>query len=208
MNSTIKNQLILSGVGNEVIEKLKIYVDLLTQWNKAINLVSPTTLPYIWERHILDSAQLWPIISQHANKGSRIIDLGSGGGLPAMVLAIMGADHVTMVESDQRKCVFLQEASRETKLTNVTIVNSRIENVQNLKAPIITARALAPLLDLTAWASSLVESDGVMIFPKGQDWQEEVDSLNEHFNDDFLGKIETFTSVTDDTARIILIHTT
>ena len=208
MNANIKNRLLLSGVSEEVIEKLKIYVDLLTQWNKAINLISPSSLPHIWERHVLDSAQLWPIISQHSERGSRIIDLGSGGGLPGMVLAIMGADHVTMVESDQRKCVFLQEASRETNLTNTTVINTRIENVKDLKAPIVTARALAPLLDLTAWAGSLLEPGGVMIFPKGQDWQEEVAGLNEHFNEDFVGKIEVFQSITDKDARVVLIRTT
>jgi len=208
MDNNVKNRLLLCGVTEEVIEKLEIYVDLLKQWNKAINLISPSTLPHIWERHILDSAQLWPIISQHSQKGSRIIDLGSGGGLPGIVLAIMGADHVTMVESDQRKCIFLQEASRETKITNVTVINDRIENVKNVKAPIITARALAPLLDLAAWASSFVEPNGVMIFPKGQDWQEEVATLNEHFNDDFVGKIESFQSITDKAARIVLVHTT
>ena len=207
MTPTIKNRLQLSGVTPEAIEKLKIYVDLILQWNKAINLVSPATIPQIWERHILDSAQLWPIISQHAGKGSRIVDLGSGGGLPALVLAIMGADHVTMVESDKRKCIFLQEASRETKLTNVTIVNERIENVSGVKAPIVTARALAPLLSLTAWASPLIEPGGIMLFPKGQDWQEEINGLTEHFSEDLVGNIEKFQSITDKDAKIVLIHT-
>ncbi len=195
----------MCGVSPQAFEKLTLYVAMITKWNKAINLVSPATIPHIWERHILDSAQLWPLILQ-TQKPTRIIDLGSGGGLPGLVLAMMGAEQVTMVESDQRKCVFLREVSRETGLINVTVINERINQAGSITAPIITARALASLLDLTAWASPLIEPNGVMIFPKGQDWQEEIAGLNEHFDDDFIGKIENFQSVTDTEARIILVR--
>jgi 16S rRNA (guanine527-N7)-methyltransferase len=190
---------------NEALDRLKIYVRMLGEWQKTINLVSPTTLPEIWERHILDSAQIWPVI-QNLSVGSSIVDLGSGGGLPALVLAMMGAEHVTMVESDARKCVFLREVSRETSLTNVTVVNKRIEVANDIKAPIVTARALAPLLQLVGWARPFIEANGTMIFSKGQNYQAEIDQLNEEFEDDFVGNIQTIQSITDAEARLVLVR--
>src|SRR5262249_36211932 len=151
--------------------KLKKYVDLIRQWNKAINLVAPSTLDDIWNRHILDSVQLFA----HIGRGP-VIDLGSGGGLPGLVLAMLGAAQniqVTLIESDTRKCVFLAEAARTVGLEvsrgtqrlelgstqaqrgSVCIINDRIESVAGVTAPVITARALAPLKTLVEWASPL-----------------------------------------------------
>lgn len=194
------------GVTDQSLAKLKHFAQLLTTWQKTLNLVSPTTLPQLWERHILDSAQIWRII-QRLPHGSRIIDLGSGGGLPALVLAMMGAEHVTMIESDVRKCVFLREVSRETNLSNTTILNKRLEEVEGVKAPIVTARALAPLLQLASWSRPFLESEGTMIFAKGQNYQAEIDQLNQEFEEDFIGKIETIQSLTDHEARLVLLHT-
>lgn len=190
---------------SQVIEKLEIYVKMLLEWQSAINLVAPSTLPQIWERHILDSAQIWPLIVRDGTN-SRIIDLGSGGGLPAIVLAILGAEHVTMIESDLRKSVFLREVSRETNLTNVTILNKRCEQVDGVKAPIVTARAVASLLQLVGWAKPFLEKDGLMIFPKGQDYQSEIDELSEEFEEELVGNIETIQSITDENAKIVLIY--
>ncbi len=189
----------------QAIEKLEIYVRMMLEWQSAINLVAPSTLPQIWERHILDSAQLWPLIVKDGTP-SHIIDLGSGGGLPAIVLAILGAQHVTMIESDLRKSVFLREVSRETNLTNVTILNKRCEQVEGLKAPIVTARAVASLLQLVGWAKPFLEEDGLMIFPKGQDYQAEIDELSEEFEADLVGNIEAIQSITDDKAHIVMIY--
>ena len=189
----------------QAIEKLEIYVKMLLEWQSAINLVAPSTLPQIWERHILDSAQIWPLIVKDGTP-SRIVDLGSGGGLPAIVLAILGAEHVTMIESDLRKSVFLREVSRETNLTNVTILNKRCEQVDGVKAPIVTARAVASLLQLVGWAKPFLEKDGLMIFPKGQDYQSEIDELSEEFEEELVGNIETIQSITDENAKIVLIY--
>lgn len=187
------------------IEKLEIYTKMLLEWQSAINLVAPSTLPHIWQRHILDSAQLWPLITKQG-QSSFITDLGSGGGLPAIVLAICGAEHVTMVESDLRKSVFLREVSRETGLTNVTILNKRLEQTDSQRTPFVTARALASLLQLVGWAKPFIVPGGVMIFPKGQDYQSEINELNEEFEEDFVGKIEVIPSITDDNAKIVMIH--
>lgn len=186
------------GASEQAIEKIEIYVRMLTEWQAAINLVAPSTLPHIWERHILDSAQIYPLI----RPGEAVIDLGSGGGLPAILLAILGAEHVTMIESDQRKCVFLREVSRETSLGNVTILNKRLEQVDSIKASVVTARALASLSQLVAWATPLLAPQGRMVFLKGQDYQAEIDVLSGAFN----GKIDLIQSITDDKAKIVVLQ--
>src|SRR5262245_58873059 len=96
-------------VSRETLERLAVYVGLLRQWQRTINLVGPATLADPWRRHILDSAQLWA----HLPGGARVlVDLGSGAGLPGLVLAILGAPDVHLIESDRRKAAFLREAAR------------------------------------------------------------------------------------------------
>lgn len=190
------------GANDQAIEKLEIYTKMLLEWQSAINLVAPSTLPQIWERHILDSAQIYPLIVAE----NKVVDLGSGGGLPAIVLAILGAQHVTMVESDLRKSVFLREVSRETSLSNVTILNKRLEQTELEKSPVVTARALASLLKLAGWARPFMAPNGKMIFPKGQDYQEEIDELVENAEDGFIGNIEVIQSITDEKAKIIVVR--
>lgn len=197
MNPVIEQQLRELGFDDEKLAKLRRYAELIKQWNKAINLVAPSTLPQLWERHLLDSAQLWPIIAKLPQ--SRIIDLGSGGGLPGIVLAIAGAEHVTMVESDTRKCVFLREVSRETKLANVTVINERIEKVSGITAPVITARALASLRQLVIWASPLLEESGQMVFLKGAGAEAELQELSPELSSKAILK----QSITDKQARIV-----
>ncbi len=124
----------------EQTEKLETYLNLLRKWQKTINLVSNSTLNDAWERHIHDSAQL----SDHIPRGAHLLDIGSGGGFPALVLAIIRPDvTVTMVESDTRKCTFLQTVARETS-THVKVLNERIEDVPpHSSYDVITARAFA-----------------------------------------------------------------
>ena len=108
----------------EQTDRLRLYVDLLKKWQKTINLVGKNTLEDAWDRHILDSAQLSAHIPQHAT----LLDIGSGAGFPGLVLAILRPDiSVTLVESDTRKCVFMQTVARETHCGNVTVLNDRVE---------------------------------------------------------------------------------
>lgn len=197
MNS-IKSQLVTLGFNDAQIALLARYEALIVQWQKAINLVSPSTLNDIPRRHILDSAQLWPVIQKLQPENPTLIDLGSGGGLPGIVLAIAGAD-VTMVESDQRKCIFLRETARELGLKNVTVITERIEKVSAVSAPIITARALASLSQLVEWARPLVQENGHMVFLKGQDWKSELQALEGSYTS------ETIPSITDKDARIVVL---
>jgi len=158
------------GVSRETIGRLESYAELLTRWQARINLVGPDTLPDLWTRHILDSAQLWPLLPPEAR---RLADLGSGAGFPGLVLAILGAPDVHLVESDARKCAFLREAARITD-TRVTILNRRIEQVEPLEADIVTARALAPLSRLLDWAAPHLAKGGQCLFLKGRGAEDEL----------------------------------
>src|SRR5688572_473890 len=99
----------LLDVPRETLDRFGIYLDLLRRWQRTINLVGAATLADPWRRHILDCAQLWRLWPAGA---SRLIDLGSGAGLPGLILAVMGAPDTHLVESDRRKASFLREAAR------------------------------------------------------------------------------------------------
>lgn len=159
-----------AGVSRETLARLKIYADLLVKWQKAVNLVGPGTLADIWRRHFLDSAQLLPL----APDGARLwVDLGSGAGFPGLVLAILGAVDVHLIESDGRKCAFMQEVARLTE-AKVQIHRCRIESAPQLRASICVARALAPLSKLLDYAERFSSQDTVCLFPKGQDVEAEL----------------------------------
>ncbi|MBL4906146.1 MAG: 16S rRNA (guanine(527)-N(7))-methyltransferase RsmG [Sneathiella sp.] len=169
-----------TDVSRETMEKLKIYAALLEKWQKAINLVSKTTIPDIWQRHMLDSFQ----VLKHATPTSgRWIDLGSGAGFPALVVAIASDFDVHVVESDQRKCLFMREVSRETS-TPITVHNKRIEAVTPFEADIISARALAPLDKLLAYAAPFASRNTEFLFLKGQDVDAELTQAAKCWNID------------------------
>jgi 16S rRNA (guanine527-N7)-methyltransferase len=154
----------LLGVSRETVAKLSAYITLLDTWQRAINLVGKSTLSDPWRRHILDCAQLCRFLP----KGPfSLVDLGSGAGLPGLILAIMtSAARVHLVEVDGRKAQFLREAARRLGLTNVTVHAVRIESL-TLQADVVTARALAPLAKLLPLAAPLLAPGGRMIFLKG-----------------------------------------
>ena len=113
------------NVSRETLAALSVYVALLEKWQPRINLISPASLPDIWQRHVFDSAQLLAHMPEMRPDASRrILDIGSGAGFPGLVLAILGAGQLQLVESDQRKSVFLQTVIRELGLF-ATVVNHR-----------------------------------------------------------------------------------
>lgn len=160
----------LPEVSRETRARLEAFVALLEQWNRRIALVGPREVPQIWERHIADSLQLVPLMPSGATRG---IDLGSGAGFPGLILAIATGVHFDLIESDQRKAAFLREAARVTAAP-ADIHAQRIEAVSLPPAPLVTARALAPLSLLLALASPLMTGDGVCLFPKGAGVTEEL----------------------------------
>ncbi len=152
------------NVSRETFSRILTYVELLLTWNKRINLISKSTEQSIWQRHILDSAQLYPLIPRDCLS---LADLGSGAGFPGLVLAIMGVKGVRLIESDARKCAFMREAARITG-TDAQIINIRIEKAPSAPVDIITARALAPLTDLLDLAKPLIGPKTECLFLKGQ----------------------------------------
>lgn len=189
-------------VSRETLGTLNTYCDLIRKWNPRINLVSRASLDDLWRRHILDSAQLYPLIPDEARV---CLDIGSGGGLPGIVLAILSKDlasarRFTLVESDQRKATFLREASRTLSLS-VDVLTERVESMAAYNADLISARALAPLASLLGFARQHIADDGVCLFPKGETWLQELEDAQRHFS----FKVQTFHSQTDPKAKILKI---
>lgn len=160
-----------TGVSRETLARLSIYADLLAKWQSRINLVAPSTLPGLWQRHMLDSAQLAPLLPA----GSKtLLDLGSGAGFPGLVLAVMRADlHVHLVESDTRKATFLREAARLTK-TVATVHAKRIEATATFPVDVVIARACASLTELLELSERFLTPSSICIFPKGERVEEEL----------------------------------
>jgi 16S rRNA (guanine527-N7)-methyltransferase len=157
------------NVSRETLERLDHLVAITRKWSKRINLVAPDTLEAIWERHISDSSQLFSA-GFHGDKDW--LDIGSGGGYPGLVVAVMAAEHqksglFTLVESDKSKAIFLQTAIRELGI-HAKVENSRIETLAPQNAGIITARALAPLPKLLEMATPHLAPGGICLFPKGR----------------------------------------
>lgn len=163
-------------VSRETSERLKIYENLLRKWSPKINLVSRTTLDQIAIRHLRDSAQIFSLSPQGVTSW---IDMGSGGGFPGLVVAILGAElspdmRVTLIESDQRKCAFLRTVARDAGVS-VNVMAERVESVPPAQANVVSARALADLTRLLGFAQRHLADGGIALFPKGTSWEKEVE---------------------------------
>jgi 16S rRNA (guanine527-N7)-methyltransferase len=188
------------NVSRETVNQLDALVATLERWQKAINLVGRATLSEVWSRHVLDSAQAAKLVPSDARS---LIDLGSGGGFPGLVLAALrpGLD-VTLVESDARKCAFLGEAARRMALERPPkILVQRIEAGAPARADIVTARALAPLGQLLAWAEPYRSDTAICLFHKGKGWQVELTEAQKDWEID----AQPFPSVTDRDAILLRI---
>lgn len=187
-------------VSRETYQRLEILVDLVQKWNKSINLISNGTVEQIWNRHILDSAQL---LIQAPPDFDHWVDLGSGGGFPGLVVSCMYPDtaNITLVERDARKVAFLQEAKRLIGL-NCNILYNDIKKIPNIDADIISARALAPLSKLLELAFPHLRSDGVALFPKGACYLDEVSLAKKVWN----MQIEYIESITSPESTILRIR--
>jgi len=181
-------------------------VALLRKWNPVKNLVAASTLDDIWTRHIADSLQLL----RHAPEARIWVDLGSGGGLPALVIAAALADmpgaSVHCVESKLGKAAFLREAARQMRVP-VTVHADRIEAVIGrwptaIKPDVVTARALAALPNLLSLASPLLKTGAIGLFPKGQDVGSELTEAAKYWKLDYI----TVPSATDKSGHIVTIR--
>jgi 16S rRNA (guanine527-N7)-methyltransferase len=165
-------------VSRETHERLKVYAELLLRWNQSINLISRADEPQFWQRHVEDSLQLVPHIPLQTE---RAIDLGSGGGLPGLVLAIATGIPFDLVESDNRKAAFLREAARATAAP-ISVHAVRIETANLPKAALITARALAHVTQLLGLMEHLLARDGTALLLKGAAAEQELTDAQAAWN--------------------------
>lgn len=160
----------LTGATDDTANRLSIYLEVLEQWNRRINLVSADSMTDPWCRHFFDSAQ---VVAMLPAGSPVVVDLGSGAGFPGLVLAVMSSARVHLVESNTRKCAFLREAARLTR-TSIAIHNKRIESFPAANADVVTARACAPLTRLLNFAAPLLSDTGFSIFLKGKSAEAEL----------------------------------
>jgi 16S rRNA (guanine527-N7)-methyltransferase len=171
----------LVPVSRETLARLDRLVEILLPVAAHTNLIARSTIPQLWTRHIADSLQLLPLAPSAGTLNAKIwIDLGSGAGFPGLVIACALADQpgamVHLVESVQKKAAFLREAAQQIQLP-ATVHAVRIEDFgknPNIKADVVTARALAPLDQLLTLAHPLLRSGALGLFPKGQDVEGEL----------------------------------
>lgn len=166
-------------VSRETMEQLAQYESLLIKWQRSINLVARSTLDNLWQRHMLDSAQIANLAPESACSW---VDLGSGGGFPGLVVAILLRDRsnfkMHLVESDQRKGIFMREVIRATGAP-AKVHTARIEvfaRESDLKPDVVSARALATLDRIIEWAYPLFEPETIGLFLKGQGLEDELTS--------------------------------
>ena len=176
MSSTDRQQALgTTPVSRETAERLDAFVALLLRWQARINLISSATIPSLWTRHVADSLQLVDLGAE----AEVWVDIGSGAGFPGVIIAVAAIDRpnfrLFMVESNKKRCAFLNEALRVTG-ARAQVIPDRIENARDKLPPadIVSARAVAALPDLLDMAYPLLKTDGRGLFPKGQDVESEL----------------------------------
>ena len=183
---------------NSVQKKmLEEYVDLLLEHNKNFNLIGNSTIDIVWERHILDCAQILKFIK---NKNLCFADFGSGAGLPGLVLSILGIKEIHLIEKSFRKCEFLREAKKITS-NKVFVLNYKLEELPTKNFDCIVSRALAPLPKLLDYSLKFLKSDGFCLFLKGKNLQLEIEESTKNFQFEY----ELFPSLTSLESNVILL---
>ena len=193
----------IENVSRETIDRFQLYLSLLEAWNPAAGLIAESTVPNIWFRHFLDSAQLFRHVP---NRAKLCADLGSGGGFPGMVLAILAAERrpelrFALIESNLRKCEFLWQVSMQTGVS-VEVLSGRAETCTPQEADIVTARGLAPLHKLIGLAERHLRIGGSCIFPKGASHRAEIRAAENHW--EFT--IKKVQSATLETSSLLILN--
>ena len=171
------------------VDKIDFYLSSIIEHNKHTNLVGKSTIENIWERHVLDCLQLTKHI---ANKNLKILDLGTGAGLPGVLLSIAGYQKVLMVDSVKKKTDFVRKIIKELSLT-AKIQNKRIEKPPISQHDIIVSRALAPLVKLLTYARMYSNKNTTSLFLKGRNVNNEINIAMKKFFFD-IEKIESLIS--------------
>lgn len=189
-------------VSCETMARLDTYVALLQKWSKAINLLGPVETGHLWDRHVADCGQLIAHVPPDARTW---LDVGSGAGLPGLVVAIQAAERfpdlsVTLLEADRRKAAFLREAGRQT-MTPVTVVSERTEDVAPRPYDVVSARAFAPLRRLLRHVSLVAPQAGTLLLMKGRNVENEIDDALQEWEIE----ASSLPSLTDPDGRILRI---
>jgi len=192
---------VLKNVSRETMDRLRKFEALVLKWTKKINLISKGDAPHVWERHIVDSVQVYNAAPELGDW----VDIGSGGGFPGIVAAILAKEitpdrKFTLVDSDQRKCAFLRTAARELSL-NVEVFANRVNELAPFNATVLSARALDDLNSLLEHAERHLASNGTALFPKGASWEKEHQAAQEHWS----YSLEVIRSKTNADATILKI---
>ena len=193
----------IAPVDDKAAVRLDRYVAILTKWQQTLNLIAPSTVVDIWRRHIVDCWQLAPIVRRYASAG-QVLDIGSGAGLPGIVLAIAGWQSVMLVEANARKGAFLRAACQAVGIT-AAVHTARIEQLSAMaiiSPKVIMARALASLDRLLELALPIMAPSTVLVLPKGRTWKKEVDAAKYRYR--FF--VEALPSVTSRESAIIVIY--
>ncbi|MEL6233688.1 MAG: 16S rRNA (guanine(527)-N(7))-methyltransferase RsmG [Pseudomonadota bacterium] len=190
-------------VSRETLERLTTYAALLAKWSPRINLVSKASLGDLWWRHFVDSAQILDLAHQKARSW---IDLGSGGGFPGLVIAILAAEtrpdlSVTLIDSDTRKGAFLREVVRATGV-HCEVETTRLEDHHPAEFDIVSARALAPLPKLLELAYPFIGPTTQCLFLKGADHESELTEAAKSWH----SEVRAIPSLTHPTASILCIE--
>ena len=198
----MENILELYNVSRETIDELKKYEALVLEWNSKFNLISKSSVQYIWNRHILDSLQLCQFIK---NTDKVMFDFGSGAGFPAIVLSIVSKQlfpdlKIYLVESISKKAMFLNVVKDSLKL-NIEVINDRIENIKTKNVDLISSRAMASLDKLMDYSKPFCGKNTRLVFPKGEKYQEEIGISQKKW----LFDIDIIQSITDDSGKILYI---
>lgn len=172
-------------VSHETALAFDRYAALLNEWQEKMNLVAPSTLPIIWQRHFADSAQLFALLPRNA---MCLVDIGSGAGFPGLVLALMARAvgrplQIHLVESVQKKAQFLNAVAEDLGLS-VIVHPERTENLHSLAADVVTARALGALPDLFRLVQPFLQPHTQLLFLKGVSVDDELTKarMNWHFD--------------------------
>ena len=165
------------NVSRETMKKLSIFRDFLLEENQKTNLIAKSQKDKIWMRHIHDSLRVLALLDE--KEPIKILDIGSGGGFPGIPLAIATKNldiQYTLIESIKKKSAFLESARELLDLSNVKVINKRVENLKNVEFDIITCRALAKLTQIFNYSHHLTKQNTVFLLHKGINV---VDEINE-----------------------------
>jgi len=192
----------------DTVARLDRFVAVLRTWQRRTNLIAPSTVTGLWTRHVADSLQLVNIVTGRGGCGPVVVDVGSGGGFPGMVIACAVADvtgaEVHLVESNLKKAAFLREAVRETGAPGV-VHAARFDEVLPVlaKKPVdyVTARALAPLPELLELIAPLIKAGATAVLPKGRDVADELTESTARWHIE----VDTVPSITNAAARIVIV---